>query len=143
MKGRNLVIALTVGFFCLSAYCMADEAQGEKGANLHKNIRIYSDELIPPTLQCKPGTTVTWVNFSRRIQAEIRFLDKEVTSAAECPTNFFIGMDDTFESHKVCIGCTASLCFQKKGTYHYMIRETKTFHPGAMHKEVRGTIIVE
>ena len=145
MKRKNLTIALTIifGMFCLSAYCLADEAQKEEGGNSHQNIRIYSDELVPPILKCKTGATVTWVNFSRRIQAEVRFLDETVVDAAECPTNFFIGKDNTYESHKVCIGCTASLCFQKKGTYRYMVRETKTFHPGAMHREVRGTIIVE
>lgn len=145
MKRKNLIIAfaLIFGVFCLSVFCFADDAQKEKGDKSHKNIRIYADELIPAILQCTPGTTVTWVNFSMRVQAEIRFLDKKVNSAADCPTNFFIGGHGTYESHKVCMGCTASLCFQEKGTYRYIVRETKTFFPGSSHKELQGTINVE
>lgn len=61
MKRKNLVIILTIifGVFCLSAYSFADEAQKEEGDKSHKNIRIYSDELIPGIFQCNPGTTVT------------------------------------------------------------------------------------
>ena len=143
MRRKNLIymVVILVGIFHLIEYPFAAEAKKEGLKKLHKTIIIYEEEgLVPPNLTAKPGITVSWVNLSET-EAEILFLDKEVTDAADCPVYFFIGRKGAYESHKMCAGCTASLCFREKGRFDYIVKESRTFHGGE--KEFRGTIVIK
>lgn len=104
-----------------------------------------SQDPIPTTLKVSPGTTVIWVNHSRRPQ-EILFLDKKVLQACGSPVNFFIGKDGAYESAKIPFGGTASLCFTEKGKYDYQVKSSETFygaaHP-ALQKDFKGIVWIE
>ena len=104
-----------------------------------------SQDPIPTTLKISPGTTVIWVNHSRRPQ-EILFLDKKVVQACGSPVNFFIGKDGAYESAKIPFGGTASLCFTEMGKYDYTVKSAETFY-GAVHpavqKDYKGIIWIE
>lgn len=143
MKKEYLTITSTIFLvlFCITAYCLADEAKQEEMKRQHKTVFIHEQEgLIPQTLVSERGTTVTWMN-DATVEAEILFLDKKVVDAASCLVYFYIGKNGTYESHKMCAGCTASLCFQKKGTFDYVVKESRTFHGGD--KEYRGAIVIK
>lgn len=143
MKKEYLTITSTIFLvlFCITAYCLAEEAKQEEMKRQHKTVFIHEHEgLIPQVLIAKLGTTVTWMN-DATVEAEILFSDKKVLDAAACLVNFFIGKNGTYESHKMCAGCTASLCFQEKGTFDYIVKESRTFYGGD--KEYRGTILIE
>ena len=143
MKRKYLTVTSTIFLviFCLSAFCLADEAKQEEMKRQHKTIFIHEQEgIAPQTLVGEIGTTVTWIN-DANVEAEILFLNKNVVDAADCLVYFFIGKNGTLESHKMCAGCTASLCFLEKGTFDYIVKESRTFHGAG--KEFRGSILIK
>lgn len=140
MKRKSLIytIVILIGSFYLTGYLFADEAKKGEINRLHKTVVIHEYQgVTPETLIVKPGTTVIWVNLAA-IQAEIIFLDKEVVDAADCPVYFFVGRDGTYETHEMCAGYTASLCFQEKGRYDYIVKASRTVY--GEEKEYLGTI---
>ena len=140
-KGIIHILAILVCISHLIGFSFAEEVQQEEMNRQHKTVFIHEQEgLIPQTLVCQPGTTVTWMN-DATVEAEILFLDKKVIDAASCLVYFYIGKNGTYESHKMCAGCTASLCFQGKGNYDYIVKESRTFHGGD--KEYRGAIVIK
>ena len=147
MKTKKLLcaIGILIIVFCLAEYPLF---ASEKEVKVSRFVTIESKDpreiklgLDPSTLIIESGTTVVWVNFSR-IPVELLFLNNKVNFAADCPVNFFIGKDGAYESGKICIGCTASLCFIEKGKYEYVFSTSSTFHPSKM-KEQRGIILVQ
>ena len=143
MRRKNLIylVVIMASIFFMIGSSFAVEAKKEESKKIHKSIIIYEEEgLVPPNLTAKLGVTVSWVNLSET-EAEILFLDKKVADAADCPVHFFIGRKGAYESHKMCAGCTASLCFQEKGEFDYIVKESRTFYGGE--KEFRGTIVIK
>ena len=147
MKTKKLLyaIGILIIVFYLSQYSLF---AGEKEVKVSRFVTIESKDpreiklgLDPSTLIVEPGTTVVWVNFSRT-PVELLFLNNKVNFAADCPANFFIGKDGAYESGKICIGCTASLCFIEKGKYEYVFSTSSTFYPYKM-KEQRGMIWIK
>jgi plastocyanin len=107
----------------------------------HKTIKIKEKEgIIPRTVTLQPGETVKWVNLSMS-EVEIHFLDNKVIDAADNPVYFFVGRGSTYETHSICTGCTASLRFQKKGSFRYRVKESRTYHGGE--KEFRGAMLIK
>ena len=141
MKSKNLIyiIVIMIGTFYLTGYPFAAETKKEEVKKIYKTV-IIDEGLYYKTLTAEPGTTVIWVNYSKR-QVEILFLDKKVIDAADCLSNFFIGKDGACESVKMCRNCTASLCFQKKGAFGYIVKESRTFYGTG--KEYRGVIWIK
>ena len=143
MKRKNLIYitVILIGTLYLTGYLFADEAKKEEVKRFHQTVIIHEYEgLVPEILRIEPGTTVTWVNFAA-VEAKMLFFDREVIDAADCPVYFFIGDNGTYESHEMCAGCTASLCFQEKGRYDYIVKESRTSY--GYNKEYRGTILVK
>ena len=143
MKRKRLIYTMVILFssLCLTGYLFAAEAKKEEIKKVHKTVIIHEYEgLTSENLRVEPGTTVTWVNFAA-VEAKILFLDEEVINAADCPVYFFIDRDGTYETHKMCAGCTASLCFLEKGRFDYVVKETRTSY--GEEKEYRGTILVK
>lgn len=147
MKTKKIMCALGI---LLTVFFLTEHSlfAGEKEVKVSRFVTIESQDpreiklgLDPSTLIIEPGTTVVWVNFSRN-PVELLFLNKNVSFAADCPANFFIGKDGAYESGKICIGCTASLCFIEKGKYEYVFSRSSTFYPSKM-KEQRGIIWVK
>lgn len=147
MKTKKLmyVIGILIISSCLVEYSLF---AGEKELKVSRFVTIESKDpreiklgLDPSTLIIEPGTTVVWVNFSRT-PVELLFLNNKVSFAADCPANFFIGKNGAYESGKICIGCTASLCFIEKGKYEYVFSTSSTFYPSKM-KEQRGMIWIK
>jgi plastocyanin len=120
---------------------IAAETRDEVSMKSHKTIRIKENEgIIPQTVTVRPGGTVTWVNLSLS-EVEIFFLDKKVVNVADYPLHFFIGRENTYESRKICAGCTASLCFQERGTFEYLVKEFRNYHGNE--KEFRGAMMIK
>lgn len=143
MRKRNLIyiVVILISIFFIVGDSSADEIKKEESKKIHKTVIIHEEEgVTPKILNAEIGVIVNWVNLSL-VEAEIRFIDKKVNDAADCPVDFFIGKDGTYESKKMCAGCTTSLCFQKKGRFEYIIKEYRTFHGGE--KEFRGTILIK
>ena len=141
MKRKNLIYTILILFssLCLTGYLFATEE--EATTKNHKTVVIHEHEgVTPQILRIEPGTTVIWVNLTL-VEAEVLFLDRKVIDAAECPVYFFIGDDGTYESHEMCAGCAASLCFQGKGRFDYAVKEARTSY--GEEKEYRGTILVK
>ena len=146
MKKKNLVYIIVILFcgLCLTGYLFADDVKKEEIKMVHKTVIIHEYEgLTPQILRVEPGTTVIWVNYAA-VEAVIIFLDEEIIDAADCPVYFFIDRDGTYESHEMCAGCTASLCFMEKGSYDYIVKEYRTHYaPGGIERDYRGTILVK
>ena len=125
---------ITMGYICLvlcfsvTAFAQEQEkaVQPEKAINLHKMIRIhYSGAVIPETLTVQPGSTVIWINESKR-PVEIQFQGKQVTLACKSPVHFILDEQGSFLSNRIPYGAVASLCFIEKGTYTYNVRKVST-----------------
>jgi hypothetical protein len=115
----------------------------EKGELEHRIITFTTyDGVRPTTLTSGPGTTVIWVNNSRS-KVELLFLDKEVVPACGAPVNFFVGKGGAYESERIALGGTASLCFARKGKYSYLARYSPTFYPSSDRKEFQGVIWIQ
>ncbi len=145
MKREKLIAmsTLLIVMFCLTGLTFAAEEKAEEVKIINKIITINSEQGVnPTTLSSKPGTTVIWVNYSRR-PAEILFLDKKVVMACSSPVNFFIGKDGAYESAKIPFGGTASLCFTEKGKYEYINKSSATFYQAEKRKDFRGVIWIK
>ena len=143
MRRRNLIyiVVILVSIFFIVGDSSADETKKEESKKIHETVIIHEGKRVTPRIvNAEIGAIVSWVNLSL-VEAEIRFIDKKVNDAIDCPENFFIGRDGAYESKRMCAGCTASLCFQKKGRFEYVIKEYRTFHGGE--KEFRGTILIK
>ena len=138
-----VVSALLIVMFCLTGLTFAAEEKAEEVKIINKIVTINSEQGVnPTTLSSNPGTTVIWVNYSRR-PGEILFLDKKVVMACSSPVNFFIGKDGAYESAKIPFGGTASLCFTEKGKYEYVLKSSATFYQAEKGKEFRGVIWIK
>ena len=143
MKRKFLIqtMVVVVSTFYMIGYSFADETKNEGSMKNHKTIRIKEKEgIIPQTVTVTPGETVKWVNLSLS-EVEIHFPNKEVIDAADCPVHFFICREGTYESHKICAGCTASLRFQEKGNFQYLVKESRAYHGDE--KEFRGVMLIK
>ena len=141
MRRKNLIYTLLILFssLCLTGYLFA--AEEEETTKNHKTVVIHEHEgVTPQILRIEPGTTVIWVNLTL-VEAEVLFLDRKVIDAADCPVYFFIGDDGTYESHEMCAGCAASLCFQEEGRFDYIVKEARNSYGDE--KEYQGTILVK
>ena len=126
---------------CVIEYPIAAEARNEVSMKSPKTIKIKEKEgIIPRTVTLKSGETVKWINLSLS-EVEIHFLDEKVIDAADNPVHFFICRENTYESHNICAGCTASLRFQEKGSFEYLVKESRTYHGGE--KEFRGVMLLK
>lgn len=142
MKRKTLIqIMIVVVSMCyVIGNSLAAEPRNEVSMKSHKTIKIKEREgIIPQTVTLQPGETVKWVNLSMS-EVEIHFLDKEVIDAADHPVYFFISRENTYETHNICAGCTASLHFQEKGSFEYLVKESRTYHGGE--KEFRGAMLI-
>ena len=144
MRGRYLIhiIIVVVGTIYIISSSQAAETRNEESMKSPKTIRITEKEgIIPPVVTIKPGETVEWINLSRS-EVEIHFLEEEVVEAADNPVYFFICRDRTYESYKICSGCTASLRFQEKGNFGYLVKESRINYHGE-EKEFRGAMLIK
>jgi plastocyanin len=127
------VMIVVVSMCYVIGYSIAAETRNEVSMKSHKTIKIKEKEgIIPRTVTLQPGETVKWVNL---------FLDNKVIDAADNPVYFFVGRGSTYETHSICTGCTASLRFQKKGSFRYRVKESRTYHGGE--KEFRGAMLIK
>lgn len=143
MKRKNLIqiVTVAVSIYFVAGDALAVEPKNEVSMKSHKTIRVKEKEgIIPQTVTLKPGETVKWVNMSLS-EVEIHFLDKKVIDAANHPIHFFICREGTYESHKICAGCSASLRFQEEGSFNYLVKESRTQHGGE--KEFRGAMLIK
>ncbi len=109
--------------FCAKEEPAAKKIQPEKATKMHKIIRIhYTGAVTPETVTIKPGTTVVWINESKR-PIEIQFQNKQVTLACKSPVHFVVGQEGSFISNRIPHGAVASLCFIETGTYKYAVRK--------------------
>ena len=137
------VSTLLMVIFCLTGLAFAAEEKIEEVKVINKIVTVNSEQGINPSnLSSKSGTTVIWVNYSRK-PAEILFLDKKVVMACSSPVNFFIGKGGAYESAKIPFGGTASLCFTEKGKYEYILKSSATFYQLEKGKEFRGVIWIK
>jgi len=125
MKAVRIALCFCM-ILCFSCYTAAaqeeEKIQTDKSTHSHKTIRIqYSGAVIPKTLTVQPGTTVIWINESKR-PVEILFEGKQVTLACKSPVHFIVTEDGTFMSDKIPYGAVASLCFIEKGEFSYKAR---------------------
>jgi hypothetical protein len=105
-------------------------------------INITSDKgLSLVTFNAKRGTTVIWVNKTSEPQ-EILFAGKQIVSACGTPVNFLAGKEGLYESAKIPLGGTASLCFSEKGRHEYELRSSKTSSSPSM-RDHRGSFKIK
>jgi hypothetical protein len=123
------VMIVVVSMCYVIGYSIAAETRNEVSMKSHKTIKIKEKEGIIPR-----------VNLSMS-EIEIHFLDNKVIDAADNPVYFFVGRGSTYETHSICTGCTASLRFQKKGSFRYRVKESRTYHGGE--KEFRGAMLIK
>ena len=134
-------IVIVVSIYCLAGDALAAEPRNEVSLESHKTIRVKEKEgIIPQTVTLKPGETVKWVNMSMS-EIEIRFVEKKVIDAANHPVHFFVCREGTYESHKICAGCSASLRFQEEGSFNYLVREARTYQ--GKEKEFHGAMLIK
>jgi len=142
MKRKTLIqiMVVVVSMCYVIGNSLAAEPRNDVSMKSHTTIKIKDSEgIIPQTVTLKPGETVKWVNLSMS-EIEIHFLDKAVIDAADYPVYFFIGRESTYQTHNLCAGCTASLHFQEKGSFEYLVKESRTYHGGE--KEFRGAMLI-
>lgn len=131
-----------------SAGAEEKKIQPEKSINIHKIIRVhYSGAIIPKTLKVNPGSTVVWINESKR-PVEIQFEGKQVTLACKSPVHFVLDESGTFLSNRIPYGAVASLCFIEKGEYTFRVRKViqpdDEWHSSRERvSEYKGKVIVE
>ena len=148
---KNSMVALLVSCFCFTLLPAGDNpVQGAEVTDDMKFggsriINITSDEMRLRTVTVESGTTVVWLNSSRRIM-ELTFTDKQVVTACGSPVNFFVNDAGSYSSNKIVPKATASLCFIEKGEYDYelVFRSVKGFGPGgSVKKDYKGKIVVK
>jgi hypothetical protein len=108
------VMIVVVSMCYVIGYSIAAETRNEVSMKSHKTIKIKEKEGIIP---------------------------RKVIDAADNPVYFFVGRGSTYETHSICTGCTASLRFQKKGSFRYRVKESRTYHGGE--KEFRGAMLIK
>jgi hypothetical protein len=107
----------------------------------HLIINITSDKgLSLVTFNAKRGTTVIWVNKTSEPQ-EILFTGK-IVSACGKPVNFLAGKEGSYDSAKIPLDGTASLCFSEKGRHEYELRSSKTSSSPSM-GDYRGSFKIK
>lgn len=114
--------------------------QGGKVISMKKMI-ANEDKLT--TVAVKPGTTVIWLNDTRKV-FEVDFLDKQVTLSCGAPVGFFVNEEGAFSSHKIIPKAVASLCFVEKGEYLFALTHKPSRNTQALlGKTFKGKLIVE
>ena len=144
MRRKHLIYLITilVGIFCLTSFTFAAEEKKEEIKISSKVITIHPSEgLTPASVTADLGTTIVWLNRDRS-EVEILFLNKMVTIACGAPVNFTVGKNGAYESAKIPLGGTASLCFIKNGTFDYVVKSSRTFYTGTIDREHKGTITI-
>ena len=144
MKRRNLIYLITilVCIFCLTGLTFAAEEKKEEIKVSSKVITIHPSEgLTPANVTANLGTTIVWLNRDRS-EVEILFLNKMVTIACGAPVNFIVGKNGAYESAKIPLGGTASLCFIKNGTFDYVVKSSRPLLDKDIRREHKGTITI-
>ena len=143
MKKKNIIYitAILISTFFLQIISFSVETKKEE-KHFYRAVFIDAHEGVrEKTLIADPGDTVTWINWTKA-PSEIHFLDKNVVDATDCPECFSIGEEGTYDSVKMSLNGTASLCFLKKGKYEYIVKE-EPIHFWQREKEYRGTIWIK
>jgi len=144
MKRKSLVCLITilVSIFYLTGFTFAAEEKTKEIKVMSKIVTIHPSEgLRPPIVIADLGTTVVWLNRDRT-PVEILFLNPNITIACGSPVNFSLGKDGAYESAKIPLGGTASLCFIKNGKFDYVIKPSRTFYQQTLAREHRGSILI-
>lgn len=80
----------------------------------------------PSALRVPVNTCVTWINWSRVLRVEIKFIKGlECRRAVLGASGFSLGPQNCFITYPLHYGCTASLVFTRQGVYDYVV-VTKT-----------------
>ena len=143
MKRKILIqiVLVVVSIYYVVGDVLAVEPRNEMSKEKHRTIRVKEKEgIIPQTVTLKPGETVKWVNMSLS-EIEIHFVEKKVVEAANHPIHFFVCREGTYESYKICAGCSASLHFQEEGSFNYLVRESRTYQ--GKEKEFHGAMLIK
>jgi hypothetical protein len=105
--------------------------------------KMLADVNEVTTMSVKPGTTVIWLNDTRRV-IEIEFVEKQVTLACGSPVGFFVNEEGSYTSQKIIPRAVASMCFILKGEYPYVLLLRTLRGPDPLQgKTFRGKIVVE
>ncbi|MEE9505397.1 MAG: hypothetical protein V3V90_09700 [Thermodesulfobacteriota bacterium] len=145
MKRKHLICLITilVGIFCLTGLTFAAEEKKEEIKVSSRVVTIHPSEgLRPANVTSNLGTTIVWLNRDRSI-VEIFFIDKKVTIACGAPVNFTVGKNGAYESAKIPLGGTASLCFIKNGKFDYVVKSSRRILEGDIRREHKGTITIQ
>ncbi len=145
MKRKHSICLITilVGIFCLTGLTFAAEEKKEEIKVSSRVVTIHPSEgLVPANVTADLGTTIVWLNRDRSI-VEIFFIDKKVTIACGSPVNFTVGKNGAYESAKIPLGGTASLCFIKNGKFDYVVKSSRRILEGDIRREHKGTITIQ
>jgi plastocyanin len=135
------IVLVVVSIYYVVGDVLAVEPRNKMSKEKHRTIRVKEKEgIIPQTVTLKPGETVKWINLSLS-EIEIHFQEKKVIATANHPIHFYICREGTYESHKICAGCSASLRFQEEGSFHYLVKESRTLQGGE--KEFHGAMLIK
>ncbi len=149
-SAKTAIVLCSILAIALTAYAESqrEKIKPEQSINVHKIIRIhYSGAVIPQKLTVRPGSTVVWINESKR-PVEIQFESKQVTLACKSPVHFILDEKGSFLSNRIPYGSVASLCFIEKGKYSFSVRKVLSpddaWHQSRERAEsFSGTIIVD
>ena len=126
LKSRTIMVVALAGLFAVTALIAV---QSQTQATESRIIRVHSDPAIqtirlePRELWVRPGTTIIWNNW---VNAEISIIFKE---GAKCDESTTAAIGFEYDSKSGCLvtsqvipmGGTASLMFNKAGTFEYEI----------------------
>ncbi len=125
-----------------------DKIQPDKSIKAHKIIRIIDIGSVQPGVATvQPGTTVIWINNSKRT-IELQFEGKQVTLACKSPVHFVIDEQGSFISDRIPSGSVASLCFVERGEFKYVARNVLSSYSAGLPyedraREFRGKVVVK
>ena len=141
-----MTIVCAVAVIILSVAVNAAEEERvkpEKEFHGARVVNITADDLPLRDVTVQRGTTVVWLNNTKRI-LEIDFIGKQVTLACSSPVNFFVNDEGSYSSVKIMPNALSSLCFVQEGQYEYqVVVRTPPGPSSAIRKKLAGKVIVE
>jgi hypothetical protein len=145
---KSILAVMIVSFFfglilpVDSVTGQGDKIRPEMKFQGSKVINVTSDEIRKGTMTVESGTTVIWLNNTRRI-LEIEFTGKQVTMACASPVNFYLNDEGTFISGKINPRATSSLCFIEKGEFEYLVVIRGFGQSPFVPRRLKGKVIVK